>query len=317
MINYQGKDKKHSYFEGWYFKHTKEEELLAFIPGVHIDDVGNKKAFIQVISGEESFNINYDFKDTYISEDCLFIRIGGNEFSKQGLKININTISTTGQPVKCHGKLHYTHLTPPESDIMGPFRFIPFMECNHGIISMRHKVIGSITLNGKEYTFHDHMGYIEKDWGSSFPEKYFWLQCNDFETEKASIMIAIAEIPFFGLKFTGCICSVYLRGREYRLATYHKVKIKKLTKSEIVLKQGDYLLEINMEPSFEHNLMAPDKGKMSRMIKEAILGTAGFRFQIKNKTVFQGTSKNVSYEWVEYDDEHIPAKKKSSTEELK
>ncbi|NLB40689.1 MAG: hypothetical protein GX815_00215, partial [Clostridiales bacterium] len=142
-------------------------------------------------------------------------------------------------------------------------------------------------------------------WGTSFPEKYLWIQCNDFETNKASIMIAIAEIPFLGLKFTGCICSVYLREKEYRLATYHKVKIKKLTKSEIILKQGDYLLEIVMEPSSEHTLLAPDKGKMSRMIKQTTLVTANFRFQIRNKTVFQETSKNVSYEWVNYDDEHI------------
>ena len=61
--------------------------------------------------------------------------------------------------------------------------------------------------------FYDNMGYIEKDWGTSFPNKYFWLQCNDFATGNASIMISVAEIPFLGTKFTGCICSVYLNGK--------------------------------------------------------------------------------------------------------
>lgn len=307
MKNNHGKYKKQSYFEGWYFKHTNEEELLAFIPGINIDETGSRKAFIQVISSEGSYQVNYNYHDSYISEDCLFVRIGGNEFSKQGLKINISN-QESGLPFQCYGKLHYTHLTPPKSDIMGPFRFVPFMECNHGIISMRHRVIGTIYLNGKAFSFHDNMGYIEKDWGASFPEKYFWLQCNDFKTDKASIMIAVAEIPFLGSKFTGCICSVYLREKEYRLATWNGVKIRKLTKNEIIIKQGDYLLEINLEPSTGHSLLAPDMGIMSRMIKETILGTVNFKFQIKNKTVFHETSRNVSYEWVNYEDEHIISK---------
>lgn len=135
------------------------------------------------------------------------------------------------------------------------------MECNHGVISMWHKVTGNIILNGEEFAFNDHMGYIEKDWGTSFPKKYFWLQCNDFKTDKASIMISIAEIPFLGTRFTGCICSVYLKGREYRLATYHGVKLQKLTNREVVIEQKDYLLVITMEPSTQHTLLAPDRGK--------------------------------------------------------
>jgi tocopherol cyclase len=182
---------------------------------------------------------------------------------------------------------------------MGPFRFVPFMECNHGVISMWHKVTGNIILNGEEFAFNDHMGYIEKDWGTSFPKKYFWLQCNDFKTDKASIMISIAEIPFLGTRFTGCICSVYLKGREYRLATYHGVKLQKLTKTEVVIEQKDYLLVITMEPSTEHTLLAPDRGNMSRQIKETTLGTATFQFKVKDKLIFQETSSNVSYEWVE------------------
>ena len=184
---------------------------------------------------------------------------------------------------------------------MGPFRFIPFMECNHGVISLRHKVTGSIFLNEKKFSFYDNMGYIEKDWGASFPEKYFWLQCNDFAAHNASIMISIAEIPFLGTRFTGCICSVYLNEKEYRLATYKKVKILKFTKSEIIVQQGDYLLEIYLKPSKEHTLFAPDKGQMVRKVKETIKGTADFKFQVGGKIVFEETSDQVSCEWENYE----------------
>jgi len=302
MKYFHGRKKKNSYFEGWYFKHTNEDELLAFIPGINVDSSGRRKAFIQIISTEGSYNIDFDYNDACISESSLYIRIGDSEFSGQGLNINISSASAIepGKPVTCHGKLYYTHLTPPSYDIMGPFRFVPFMECNHGVISLFHKVTGTIVLNGKEFSFHDSCGYIEKDWGTSFPEKYFWIQCNDFASDRTCIMVSIAEIPFLGTRFTGCICSVYLNGREYRLATYKRVKILKLTSSEVAIRQGDYLLEIFLKPTDGHTLFAPARGNMVRKIKETTLGTASFRFLEKDKVLFEETSMNVSYEWVSY-----------------
>ena len=81
---------------------------------------------------------------------------------------------------------------------MGPFAYFPFMECFHGVLSMKHRVSGSIVVNSKELIFNNGIGYIEKDWGRSFPKRYLWLQCNDFSTEETSIMVSIADIPFLG-----------------------------------------------------------------------------------------------------------------------
>ena len=132
----------------------------------------------------------------------------------------INLEKSSTEQLRCSGKLYYTHLTPLQSDIMGPFRFVPFMECKHGVISVRHKVTGSIFLNGKEFGYYDNMGYIEKDWGTSFPENISG--CNAMTLHQVrQVLWFPAEIPF-RTKFTGCICSVYLNGKEHRLATYKK-----------------------------------------------------------------------------------------------
>ena len=58
MKYFHGKNKKQSYFEGWYFKQTNSEELLAFIPSIHIDQSGNKKALIQIISTDGSYQVD-------------------------------------------------------------------------------------------------------------------------------------------------------------------------------------------------------------------------------------------------------------------
>jgi hypothetical protein len=72
------------------------------------------------------------------------------------------------------GKVDFTGLTRlPVSlftpGIMGWYRFIPFMQCYHGLISMNHSLEGEITDGAERIVLSGGKGYIEKDWGSSFP----------------------------------------------------------------------------------------------------------------------------------------------------
>ena len=52
---FQGWGKQKKYFEGWYFKvvNADESKAFAFIPGIAMDEHGNKNAFIQVLDGKK------------------------------------------------------------------------------------------------------------------------------------------------------------------------------------------------------------------------------------------------------------------------
>ena len=54
--------------------------------------------------------------------------------------------------------------------IMGWYSFVPFMECKHGVVSMFHSLKGGLQIGDRYVDFNDGTGYIEKDWGRSFPE---------------------------------------------------------------------------------------------------------------------------------------------------
>ena len=62
---------------------------------------------------------------------------------------------------------------------MGPFKYLPKMECKHNIFSMNNQVNGKIIINGQEYLFNNDLGYIEGDYGTSFPNNYIWIQANN------------------------------------------------------------------------------------------------------------------------------------------
>lgn len=257
-------------FNGCYYKHQKDNNVLCIIVG----NAGTDK-FIQIITNENSYNLPF---------------FDGNEFSENGIRVDINT-----KHITLSGEIKYENLSPIKYDIMGPFKYFP-MECKHGIISMYHNLKGKLFLNGKELDFSGGTGYTEKDSGKSFPSSYCWIQANDF-IQNCSIMASIATIPFLGFHFKGCICIVYYKGKEYRLATYLGVKILLCTKDTIILQQGKYRLEIKIFSNNGCKLNAPQNGKMSRKIIEAASCCANFKFFIKENKIFDSTSYHTSFEY--------------------
>ena len=284
---------KRSFFEGWYFKQQSKDVSIAFIPGINISNDGTKYSFIQVITKDKSYNINYDFKDFSISQDKLTIKIKDNIFSTKGVILNIRN-----RNIIIKGRLVYSDITPLKSDIMGPFAYFPFMECVHGVLSLNHKVNGSLFINNKEVKFIDAKGYIEKDSGKSFPKTYLWIQCNDFKIEDTSIMVSIADIPFLGFEFKGCIAVVYYKGKEYRLATYNGVKLISYDENGLIIKRGKYRLEINIKNLSPQSLLAPNGGDMIRTIYENISCSARFKFYKDKNLIFDLESSNTSFEYV-------------------
>jgi len=276
------------HFEGWYYKHQINGKSLALIPGRSSDE-----AFVLVVTDDRSFHIRYPLSEyckCTTRQGVFRLKVGRNTFSPSGVTLDIPRPELT-----LTGKIKYKDLTPIRSDIMGPFKYFP-MECRHGIISMNHSLSGTLELNGQLQDYNSGKGYIESDSGRSFPSKYTWVHCNDFKQD-CSIMASVAQIPFYGLQFWGCICVVWLNGREYRLATYRGVKILRCEPGFIVLKQGEYQLTVTTEPRFAHKLPAPHHGKMSCFIRESLSCPAHFRFTKGSHCLFDSKSNYASYEY--------------------
>lgn len=267
-------------FEGWYFKHQKGGDMIAFIPGR-----AESGAFLLMISTEGARR----FDVPELTVEGGVIRAGSCRFSRQGCRIDLPGVS---------GELTYGSLTPLKSDIMGPFRFFP-MECRHGVISMGHRLSGSLLVDGRRRDFTGGEGYVEKDSGTSFPAGYLWLQCNSFP-EPCSLMLSVARIPFCGLRFRGCICALICGGREYRLATYRGVRIRAFGPEHVCLSQGGLLLEVDIAPSHGgHLLRAPVRGRMSGAVRESSNAAVRVRLWEGGRQRLDLRSSHAAYEFVD------------------
>ena len=273
-----------NYFEGWYFKHQSATDTLALIPGRARD-----AAFVQVITDAASYNVPYDLSLYRRGPDA--VRVGGSSFSLRRAVVDIR-----GKGILLSGEVAYRRRTPPESDIMGPFRLLP-MECRHGLCSLHHELSGSLTLNGREMDFTGGIGYVEKDSGRSFPRRYAWVQSTDFPT-KCCVTLAVAEVPLAGFRFWGVLCAVWYGGVEYRLATYNGAKAVVCTRRHIVLQRGRQRLEVEIpKPCAPLPLLAPAGGGMTRTIHESPSCPARFRFFDEDTLIFDMESPRASMEF--------------------
>ncbi len=275
-----------NYFKGWYFKCSNKENTIGFIPAYHRSD-NMETASLQIITDDEAYNIPFDYMS--YSEKPLLARIGKCLFSENGIMIDIDT-----DTVSAKGILKFSGLSPISYDIMGPFKFVPYMQCRHSVYSMKHQINGKITINRKPYIFENGKGYIEGDRGYSFPKKYIWTQCF---FRNGSVMLSVADIPSLGFHFTGIIGVVMINRKEYRIATYLGARIKSIGRNYIVIKQGNFEIVAKLIEKNSHPLYAPDKGLMSRTIHESASCKAYYQFIYKGKTLYKFKSCHASFEF--------------------
>lgn len=283
---------KRPFFEGWYYKMvTSRGEMLAIIPGYFKgNDNSGDHAFIQIydtMRGKSAF-IRYPAEAYRASRTTLDIEIAGTRFSSRGISLTIDAIDDQGLSWKLAGEVRFSQLRPwPRGALapnaMGWYSFVPFMECNHAVLSFDHRLEGSIAnkVTGIAYDFSGGRGYIEKDWGSSFPSDYLWLQGNRFaHTPGASIFLSIATIPWLGSTFPGHIGGLWLgdeRAEFYLFANYNGSSILKLHADETnvlaVLHRRRHILRISAHRDRAVPLSAPYHGSMQTKILESA-GTA-------------------------------------------
>ncbi|WP_035795104.1 tocopherol cyclase family protein [Clostridium akagii] len=301
-ILFQGDLKKKHYFEGWYYKQISNDEknVISFIPGISLFD-DDPHSFVQYIfvsfykNNKKTTNtgyIKYPLKEFKYSETPFTVNVGGNVFSESEILIDL-----ANDKVNIQGNIKLGSFTTIKKsilmpNIMGFFAYIPKMECYHGIISMNHRIDGMLKINNKEINFTSGKGYLEKDWGTSFPKEYIWMQCNTFKDKNTSVFVSVANIPFMKKNFRGYICNLVLDGKEYRFATYNssKMRIKNIDKDNVTLVLENSQVKLSIEAVLNQSgeLIAPHKGNMVKKIKEELSGKVKIcLYNNENKIIYE------------------------------
>ena len=277
-----------NYFCGWYFKCQSQSQTLALIPAIHISQ-GKCSCSIQLISNTEIWNVPIHSCHVKMRKDFPYAILGDNIFSGKEIHLNLKTDNLSAS-----GHIQFGIPSRIRYDIMGPFRYVPFMECRHSIFSMRHNVNGKLCINGTDYNFENAVGYIEGDRGYSFPKHYAWTQCC---FQNGSLMLSVAEVPLGPVQFTGVIGIIQINGKEYRIASYLGARVIKNQNGYITVRQGSMTFTAVLMEKTVLPLSAPVEGSMSRTIRENAACRARYNFSCGNHTILNFETRKASFEY--------------------
>jgi len=302
---FHGWGRTRRYFEGWYFKVVSPDErhALAFIPGISMSENGERHSFIQVMDGKACRAQYHRFSaDDFQPASRRFeVLVGKNHFSKEKITLDLPGIS---------GEIRFQNTTPwPKMlgapGIMGWYSFVPFMECFHGIVSLNHTLDGELEIaqsriTSQPITFAGGKGYIEKDWGRSFPRAYVWMQTNHFDShDRASLMASVAHIPWLGSYFIGFISGFWLDGRLFKFATYTGArKFLKISDEqvELILKNPKTELRLLAKQASGTALRSPISGEMTGKVQESLQAEVQAELLENGRRIFEGIGRNAGLE---------------------
>lgn len=276
---------KSDYFEGWYARIQCNTYSIAVIFGISSEQA-NPHAFIQTLDSvtQQSQYVRFSLMDVIVQNNPFQIRMKQNVLSMYGMKLDIfeGTVNIKGRVLFSHLKPLKRTLYAPT--VMGPFAYIPHMDCVHSIISMHHQVSGAMSINDVTYPIEQGIGYMEKDRGSSFPKQYVWMQ--GMNEAGDSFVLAVADVPIGRGSFQGVLGCLKLGNQMIRFGSYFGALAKVRIKEEcmvITLYQGATRLFIRVVQQDAKSLKAPSKGAMSAEIKESLDSTIEMIIRYKGK----------------------------------
>jgi tocopherol cyclase len=303
---YHGHRRRPPFFEGWYFKlvDASGASRYAVIPGIFLsEDPAEQHAFIQLLdgtTGEASYH-RYPADAFRAARDRFEVQVAGSRFSLAGLHLDIDDDQRRvtgdvrlGRPVPWPVRVW-------SPGVMGPYAFIPRMECNHGVLSFDHRLDGHVTIDGTTIDLDDGRGYLEKDWGAAFPAGYVWMQSNHFATLGTSFVASIAIVPWLRSAFPGFLVGLRHDGILHRFATYTGARTEALRLSDdhidwtVVDRRAR--LQIRAHRASAGLLLGPTRQRMESRVGETMLAEIEVRLEDRpTRTVLEGTGRNAGLE---------------------
>ena len=294
------KDKKHialnkttkNRFENWYFKlvDIKKENTLGILVGIHKRQQGDE-AFVQVIGNRISENICIHYPLEAVKSKETEIQIGESLLGLQQITLNIQKegFKLRGELILSNHKQLKQSLWIP--GLMGPYKYLPFLESYHEVISLQHTLMGSLWLNEKQIVFNEGKGYIEKDWGRAFPNVWLWAQCNHFKRQDVALMIGVARLPIFFNYYTCFAIPIYYKDQVEIFSNYNGGHLAKLYRYKgyvhLIVTQKNKILDIKIYGSDKVSCVTSRSSHMIRDVYACDTAKIELLITENGKTVFE------------------------------
>jgi tocopherol cyclase len=223
------------FFEGWYYRISIPELQQSFAFMYAIDDPqGNTPVSggsVQILGIDDAhlWRTLPNSSDFYAAYDRFYLEHWG----KQNRDLEGYSASDRHNRGKIYDPLSQTfctwdyqiksiHTWGRAQPTMGIWSYFSVFEPGWQILATHALASGSITWQNQTYSFQNAPAYSEKNWGRSFPSKWFWIQANSFNAEsfidppELAITAAGGIRQYLGQSSQVAMISLFYQGQFYR-----------------------------------------------------------------------------------------------------
>lgn len=260
-------------FLNWTFSLVDETKQIVVILSVEIlNKEGHESYTLSIRSNKEG--LDRVLEQSSGQADKESITIGESSFSKQGIHLELEEAGW-----HLRGEIGFEEQVETQQSkwrpgIMGPYRFLPFLQSYHEVISLRHRLTGYLQFNGEKISFNEGRGYSEKEWGRKSPRIWIKAQCSHFKGHDMALMVGVARIPFLLEYYTSFAVPLYYKGHLEVFASYNGGQIAKLYRYKgyvhLIITQKSEILDLKIYGSDETPLIMDRRSHRIKDIYECL-----------------------------------------------
>lgn len=286
--------KNQNNFEGFYIRLLNLEQNInhAFIfAKTHYEK--DQHAFIQIFDGIKKTNQYLRFPiESFKFKDGI-VEIASNILSLEQLVINHPSIRVD-VTLSQHDLL-------TQKSAMGPLKHLP-LECFQDVVYLDAVAEGRIFKNNEAIDFKG-TSYMEKTYGRRFPQRWFWLQANDFkDAQSLKFTLAGGSVPTLKWTKFGFFLIIHYEGKAYRFATYNMAKFKvKETMEHVIFEVSKRNLKVVLKAKQTKTtkLLGPaDYGDMILDVFESVNAKVNLTLKKGDQTIVTADSETAGFEWM-------------------
>jgi tocopherol cyclase len=186
----------------------------------------------------------------------------------------------------------------PQQSTAGWLSYIPIFEPGWQILMADGLATGWIDWNGQIYQFTDAPAYGEKNWGRSFPQRWFWFNCNSFDDEADLALTAGGgkRGVLWWMESVALIC-IHHRGKFYEFVPWNSRvswQIQPWGKWQMQAENQHYQVEISGTTDLEGTLLrAPTERGLVFCCRDTMKGKLTLRLRERRGRIILTASSSV------------------------
>ena len=258
---YHWDEESANFFEGWYFRITLPEiaQTFAFMYSIQdpLSNQNNNGGAAQILGIDEQYLCRTfpNVKKFWAAKDYLALAHWGktdltiatqlldpdqfNNHVQEGYQV---TATLNQGFIRNPSNNHYCRWQYTNEPIYGwgnpkswqqstggLLSYLPIFEPGWQVLMAHGSATGYIDWNGNIYEFTDAPTYSEKNWGHSFPEKWFWINCNAFANQSDLALTAVGgRRKVLGSSEEVALICLHYQGEFYEFAPWNSKIIWKV-----------------------------------------------------------------------------------------